>query len=63
MKVQFQNENLRNIEIYKKVKIVKVKVKIGLSPELMHDIFEFIEKPYSLRINSQFRPDDPTDKI
>ena len=63
MKVQFQNENLRNIEIYKKVKIVKVKVKIGLSPELMNDIFEFIEKPYSLQINSQFRPDDPTDKI
>ena len=39
------------------------KVKIGLSSELMNDIFEFIEKPYSLRINSQFRSEDPNDKI
>ena len=29
----------------------------------MSDIFEFNEKPYFLRINSQFRPDDPSDKI
>ena len=28
----------------------------------MSDIFEFNEKPYSLRINLQFRP-DPNDKI
>ena len=39
------------------------RVKIGLSPELMNDIFKFVEKPYSLRINSQFRPEDPNDKI
>ena len=32
-------------------------------PVLMNDIFNFIEKPYSLRINSQFRPDDPNDKM
>ena len=38
------------------------KVKIGLSPELMNDIFEFAEKPYSLRINYQFEPEDPSDK-
>ena len=29
----------------------------------MNDIFEFIDKPYSLRINLQFRPDDPNGKI
>ena len=29
----------------------------------MNGIFEFIEKPYSLRINSQFKPEDPKDKI
>ena len=29
----------------------------------MNDIFEFIEKPYSLRINSPFKPEDPNDKI
>ena len=39
------------------------KVKIGLSPELMNVIFKFIEKPYSLRINSQFSPEDSYDKI
>ena len=38
-------------------------VKIDLSPELMIDIFRFVEKPYSLRKNSQFRPEDPNDKI
>ena len=31
------------------------KVKNGLSPELMNDVFEFIEKPYSLRTTSHFR--------
>ena len=30
-------------------------VKNGLSPELMNDVFEFIEKPYSLRTTSHFR--------
>ena len=39
------------------------KVKIGLLPEFMSDIFEFIKKPYSLQINSQFRPDDLNSKI
>ena len=39
------------------------KVKIVLSPELMTDIFELTEIPYSLRINSLFRPEDPNDKI
>ena len=28
----------------------------------MNDIFEFIEKPYSLQINYQFEPEDPSDK-
>ena len=31
------------------------KVKNGLSPELMNDVFEFIEKPYSLQTTSHFR--------
>ena len=31
------------------------KVKNSLSPELMNDVFEFIEKPYSLRTTSHFR--------
>ena len=31
------------------------KVKNGLSPELVNDVFEFIEKPYSLRTTSHFR--------
>ena len=39
------------------------KNKIALSPEPMNDIFEFIEKPYSLRINSHFKPEDSNDKI
>ena len=30
-------------------------VKNGLSPELMNDVFDFIEKPYSLRTTSHFR--------
>ena len=29
----------------------------------MNDTFQFIEKPYSLRINSQFRLEDPNEKI
>ena len=29
----------------------------------MSDIFEFNEKPYSLGINLQFRPEDSNDKI
>ena len=32
-----------------------LKVKNGLSPVLMNDVFEFIEKPYSLRIPSHIR--------
>ena len=39
------------------------KVKIGLLFELMNDIFEFIENPSSLRINSQFWPEDPNEKL
>ena len=31
---------------------------MDLSPEIMKDIFEFIKKSYSLRINLQFRPED-----
>ena len=31
------------------------KVKNGLSPELINDVFEFIEKPYSLGTTSYFR--------
>ena len=31
------------------------KVKSDLSPGLMNDFFEFIEKPYSLQTNSRFR--------
>ena len=30
-------------------------IKNGSSPELMNDVFEFIEKPYSLRTTSHFR--------
>ena len=44
-------------------KIFIFKVKIGLSPELMNDILEFVEKQPSLRLNSEFRPDNPNDKI
>ena len=50
----------RNINIF----VTEIfKVKIGLSPELMNDIFEFIEKLSSLRINSQFWPENPNEKI
>ena len=38
-------------------------VKISLSPELMDDTFEFIEKQNFLTINSASRPDDPHGKI
>ena len=31
------------------------RVKNGLSPQLMSDVFNFIEKPYFLRITSHFR--------
>ena len=37
--------------------------KISLLTELTNDIFKFIEKAHSLRINSQFRPEDPNYKI
>ena len=36
---------------------------IGLSLQLMNGLFEFIEKPFFLEINSQFRSEDPSDKI
>ena len=57
-----------NIKICKLLKLQRfvtdiLKVKTGLSSELMNGIFELIEKPYSLQINSQFKPDDPNDKI
>ena len=32
-----------------------LKVKNDLSPKLMNDVFEFIEKPYSLQTTSHFR--------
>ena len=51
---KYQNQEKFVAEIFK--------VKIGLSPELMSDIFEFIEKPYSGGINSKFRPEFPNDK-
>ena len=39
------------------------KVKIGLPPEseLINDIFKFNEKPYSLKIDLQFKAEDPND--
>ena len=37
--------------------------KISLLPELTSDIFKFIKKQHFLRINSQFRPEDPNDNI
>lgn len=39
------------------------KIKINLTPGLMSDYFEFIEKAYPLQINTQFRPEDPNYKI
>ena len=48
----------------KKIFVTEIfKVKIVLSPELMNDIFEFIEKPSSWRMNSQFWPEDPNEKV
>ena len=38
-------------------------VKIGLSPKLMNETFEFIKKRHSMRINAASRPDDPNYKI
>ena len=46
------NIHHRNVQ---KVVAEVFKVKNGLSPELMNYIFEFIEKPYSLRTTSHFR--------
>ena len=40
-----------------------LKVKIGWSPELINDIFKYIENPYSPQINSQFKPEYPNEKI
>ena len=31
------------------------KVKNGLAPELMNDVFKFVEKPYPLRTNEHFK--------
>ena len=47
--LNFHHRNLQKLatEIFK--------VKNGLSPEIMNDVFEFIEKPYSLRTTSHFR--------
>ena len=55
LKVHLWYEKYRNL---KKFVIEVFKVKFDLSPELMNDIFKFVEKPYSLRINSQFRTED-----
>ena len=38
-------------------------VDVGLSPGFMNDIFEYVEKPYSLRINPQFKSKDPNNEI
>ena len=46
------NNHHRNLQ---KLVIEIFKVKNGLSPELMNDVFEFIEKLYSLRTTSHFR--------
>ena len=50
-------DNPLNIHLRKLQKFVTeiFKVKSGLSPELMNDVFEFIEKPYSLQTTSHFR--------
>ena len=61
LKVQY-NFKIGICKVSKSAKICDWKTNIGWSPELLNDIFEFIEKPYSLRINSQFRPEDPSDK-
>ena len=46
--------NIRHKNLQKLVTEI-FKVKNGLSPELMNDVFEFIEKPYSLQTTSHFR--------
>ena len=46
------NIHLRNLQ---KLVTEIFKVKNGLSPELMNGVFEFIEKPYSLRTTPHFR--------
>ena len=46
--------NIRHRNLQKFVTEI-VKVKNCLSPELMNDVFEFIEKPYSLRTTLHFR--------
>ena len=38
-------------------------VKIALSSELIHDIFVFIEKTYSLRRNVEFGTEDRNNKL
>ena len=46
--------NIRHKNLQKLVTEI-FKVKNGLSPELTNDVFEFMEKPYSLRATSHFR--------
>ena len=50
-------DNPLNIHLRKLQKFVTeiFKVKSGLSPELMNDVFEFLEKPYSLQTTPHFR--------
>ena len=38
--------------------MTEVKTDLSCEPELVNDIFEFIEKPQSLPINLQFRSED-----
>ena len=50
-----ESAKYRNLKKY----VIEIfKDKIGLLSDLISDIFDFIEKPYSLRINSQFRPEN-----
>ena len=46
------NIHHRNLQ---KLVTESLKIKNGLSPVLMNDVFDFIEKPYSLRTTSHFR--------
>lgn len=62
-KVHFLHQNLHKYQNLQKFVIEIFEVKVGLSTELINNIFEFIEKPHFLRINSQFKPEDPNDKI
>ena len=59
------NFNIKICKILTSVKFLTeiLQIKIGLSPELMTEIFEFIEKPYPLEINLQFRSENPNNKI